>query len=93
MSPSPVAAPAVDASVATDPVLTVHPETEPPLGPTATLGPTGTSSEAAGRYLARRMGYREADGAARLLAELEACRARIRATFDECFRLEMSRDG
>jgi [glutamine synthetase] adenylyltransferase / [glutamine synthetase]-adenylyl-L-tyrosine phosphorylase len=43
--------------------------------------------------LARRMGYREADGAARLLAELEACRARIRATFDECFRLEMSRDG
>lgn len=43
--------------------------------------------------LARRMGYREADGAARLLAELEARRARIRATFDECFRLEMSRDG
>jgi [glutamine synthetase] adenylyltransferase / [glutamine synthetase]-adenylyl-L-tyrosine phosphorylase len=42
--------------------------------------------------LARRMGYREADGAARLLAELEGRRARIRATFDECFRLEMSRD-
>ncbi len=43
--------------------------------------------------LARRMGHREADGAARLLAEVEACRTRIRATFDECFRLEMSRDG
>jgi glutamate-ammonia-ligase adenylyltransferase len=43
--------------------------------------------------LARRMGYREADGAARLLAEVEACRTRIRATFDECFRVEMSRDG
>jgi glutamate-ammonia-ligase adenylyltransferase len=43
--------------------------------------------------LARRMGYRDADGAARLLAEVEACRARIRATFDECFRIEMSRDG
>jgi glutamate-ammonia-ligase adenylyltransferase len=44
-------------------------------------------------HLARRMGYREADGAARLLAEVEACRTRIRATFDECFRIEMSRDG
>jgi glutamate-ammonia-ligase adenylyltransferase len=43
--------------------------------------------------LARRMGYRDADGAARLLAELEACRTRIRATFDECFRIELSRDG
>ncbi|HVA40711.1 MAG TPA: bifunctional [glutamate--ammonia ligase]-adenylyl-L-tyrosine phosphorylase/[glutamate--ammonia-ligase] adenylyltransferase [Candidatus Binataceae bacterium] len=43
--------------------------------------------------LARRMGYRDADGAGRLLAELEACRIRIRATFDECFRIEMSRDG
>ncbi len=43
--------------------------------------------------LARRMGYRDADGAARLLAEVEACRTRIRATFDECFRAEMSRDG
>jgi hypothetical protein len=39
------------------------------------------------------MGYRDADGAARLLAEVEACRTRIRATFDECFRAEMSRDG
>jgi glutamate-ammonia-ligase adenylyltransferase len=44
-------------------------------------------------HLARRMGYREADGAARLLAEVEACRIRIRAAFDECFRIEMSRDG
>ncbi len=44
-------------------------------------------------HLARRMGYREADGAARLLAEVESCRTRIRATFDECFRIEMSRDG
>jgi glutamate-ammonia-ligase adenylyltransferase len=44
-------------------------------------------------HLAHRMGYREADGAARLLAEVEACRTRIRATFDECFRIEMSRDG
>jgi glutamate-ammonia-ligase adenylyltransferase len=43
--------------------------------------------------LAHRMGYRDADGAARLLAEVEACRTRIRATFDECFRAEMSRDG
>jgi glutamate-ammonia-ligase adenylyltransferase len=43
--------------------------------------------------LTRRMGYREADGAVRLLAELEACRARIRTTFDECFSIEMSRDG
>ncbi len=43
--------------------------------------------------LARRMGYRDTDGAARLLAELEARRTRIRATFDECFRIEMSRDG
>jgi [glutamine synthetase] adenylyltransferase / [glutamine synthetase]-adenylyl-L-tyrosine phosphorylase len=43
--------------------------------------------------LARRMGYRDADGATRLLAEVEACRARIRATFDQCFRVEMSRDG
>ena len=43
--------------------------------------------------LARRMGYRDADGAVRLLAEVEACRTRIRATFDECFRVEMSRDG
>ena len=42
--------------------------------------------------LARRMGYREADGAARLLAEVEACRLRIRTTFDECFRMEMSRE-
>jgi glutamate-ammonia-ligase adenylyltransferase len=42
--------------------------------------------------LARRMGYRDADGAARLLAEVEACRTRIRATFDECFRTEVSRD-
>lgn len=44
-------------------------------------------------HLARRMGYREADGAARLLAEVEGCRVRIRAAFDECFRIEMSRDG
>jgi glutamate-ammonia-ligase adenylyltransferase len=44
-------------------------------------------------HLARRMGYREADGAVRLLAEVEACRIRIRTTFDECFRIEMSRDG
>jgi glutamine synthetase adenylyltransferase len=44
-------------------------------------------------HLTRRMGYKETDGAARLLAELEACRMRIRATFDECFRIEMSRDG
>jgi glutamate-ammonia-ligase adenylyltransferase len=43
--------------------------------------------------LARRMGYRQADGAARLLAEVEACRTRIRATFNECFSREMSRDG
>jgi glutamate-ammonia-ligase adenylyltransferase len=43
--------------------------------------------------LARRMGYREADGAARLLAEVEDSRSRIRTIFDECFRLEMSRDG
>ena len=43
--------------------------------------------------LARRMGYREADGTARLLAEVEACRLRIRATFDECFRTEMSREA
>jgi hypothetical protein len=39
------------------------------------------------------MGYREADGAERLLAEVEACRTRIRTTFDECFSVEMSRDG
>jgi glutamate-ammonia-ligase adenylyltransferase len=44
-------------------------------------------------HLARRMGYQETDGAARLLAEVEACRTRIRATFAECFRIEMSRDG
>ncbi|HVB83017.1 MAG TPA: bifunctional [glutamate--ammonia ligase]-adenylyl-L-tyrosine phosphorylase/[glutamate--ammonia-ligase] adenylyltransferase [Candidatus Binataceae bacterium] len=44
-------------------------------------------------HLARRMGYREAGGAGRLLQELEACRTRIRATFNECFRIEMSRDG
>jgi glutamate-ammonia-ligase adenylyltransferase len=43
--------------------------------------------------LARRMGYRDTDGAARLLAEVNACRSRIRATFDECFRIEMSRDA
>jgi glutamate-ammonia-ligase adenylyltransferase len=43
--------------------------------------------------LARRMGYREADGAARLLAEVQACRTRIRATYSECFSLEMSRDS
>jgi glutamate-ammonia-ligase adenylyltransferase len=42
--------------------------------------------------LARRMGYRKAGGGAHLLAEVEACRSRIRATFDECFRIEMSRD-
>jgi hypothetical protein len=39
------------------------------------------------------MGYQKAGGAAHLLAEVEACRSRIRATFDECFRIEMSRDG
>jgi glutamate-ammonia-ligase adenylyltransferase len=44
-------------------------------------------------HLARRMAYREADGAVRLLAEVEACRARIRATFDEGFRIEMSLAG
>jgi glutamate-ammonia-ligase adenylyltransferase len=43
--------------------------------------------------LARRMGYRDANGAARLLAEVEACRTRIRATFDQCFRIETSRDA
>jgi [glutamine synthetase] adenylyltransferase / [glutamine synthetase]-adenylyl-L-tyrosine phosphorylase len=43
--------------------------------------------------LARRMGYRDANGAARLLAEVEACRTRIRTTFDQCFRIEMSRDA
>ncbi len=43
--------------------------------------------------LARRMGYRDADGTARLLTEVDACRARIRAAFDDCFRRELSRDG
>jgi hypothetical protein len=37
------------------------------------------------------MGFREADGAAHLLAEVDACRARIRAAFDECFRVELAR--
>ena len=41
--------------------------------------------------LARRMGFRETEGAAHLLAEVDSCRARIRAVFDECFRVELAR--
>jgi glutamate-ammonia-ligase adenylyltransferase len=44
-------------------------------------------------HLARRMGYEGAGGGARLLAEVETCRTRIRATFDDCFRIERSREG
>ncbi|HZO80836.1 MAG TPA: bifunctional [glutamate--ammonia ligase]-adenylyl-L-tyrosine phosphorylase/[glutamate--ammonia-ligase] adenylyltransferase [Candidatus Binataceae bacterium] len=45
------------------------------------------------RHLAHRMGYEGEGGAARLLAEVEFCRTRIRAIFDECFRIEQSREG
>jgi [glutamine synthetase] adenylyltransferase / [glutamine synthetase]-adenylyl-L-tyrosine phosphorylase len=38
--------------------------------------------------LARRMGFESADGPARLLAELERRRARIRAIFERCFAAE-----
>jgi [glutamine synthetase] adenylyltransferase / [glutamine synthetase]-adenylyl-L-tyrosine phosphorylase len=41
--------------------------------------------------LARRMGFNETDGGAHLLSEVEACRARIRAAFDQCFRIELAR--
>lgn len=44
-------------------------------------------------HLARRMGYDGADGGAQLLSEVEACRSRIRATFDECFRAERARES
>lgn len=44
-------------------------------------------------HLARRMGYDGADGRDRLLAEVEACRTRIRATFDNCFRVELIREA
>jgi glutamate-ammonia-ligase adenylyltransferase len=45
------------------------------------------------RHLARRMGYEGKDGATRLLAEVEACRTRIRTTFDDCFRAESARES
>ncbi len=38
-------------------MIIVHPEAAPILGAIATLGPPGTSSEVAARYLARRMGH------------------------------------
>jgi glutamate-ammonia-ligase adenylyltransferase len=50
-----------------------------------------TAAESLGP-LARRMGYRETNGEARLLEEVEACRTRIRATFNVCLEAEMSRE-
>ncbi len=43
--------------------------------------------------LARRMGYDGPEGAERLLAEVEACRTRIRTAFDRCFTAESARES